>query len=449
MSAAAVLSSSQASRQWPVYRAIWRWHFYAGLLCVPFIIWLSLTGGLYLFKPQIEALIDRPYDHLSLRGAPAPADAQIAAALAAVPGSEFAAYEVPKARDSAVRVLVKRDGIRYRVYLHPQDLSVLKQVREDRRLMRVISSLHGELMAGDVGSILVELAASWAVVMIISGLYLWWPRGGRIAGVLYPRLGESRRFWRDLHAVTGFWVSAFALFLLASGLPWASVWGSNLKTLRELGARAEVRQDWSTRKNAPASTEHDHGGHDHSVKPALPQGEIDRVLAVAASQALAAPVLITPPAEAGAAWTLKSDAQNRPLRVELSVDGRSGAILQRKAFSQRALLDRIIGTGIAAHEGQLFGWLNQLLGLLTALGLITLASSAALMWWRRRPVSRLGALPAAPPSPFAYSFFALVAVLAVVLPVLGISLLLVLLIERLLLRRLPRASLFLGLRAAV
>jgi hypothetical protein len=30
------------------YNAVWRWHFYAGLFCIPFIIWLSLTGTIYL-----------------------------------------------------------------------------------------------------------------------------------------------------------------------------------------------------------------------------------------------------------------------------------------------------------------------------------------------------------------------------------------------------------------
>ena len=38
-----------------LYRAIWRWHFYAGLFVVPFILLLALTGAIYLFKPQLDA----------------------------------------------------------------------------------------------------------------------------------------------------------------------------------------------------------------------------------------------------------------------------------------------------------------------------------------------------------------------------------------------------------
>ena len=71
-------------------------------------------------------------------------------------------------------------------------------------------------------------------------------------------------------------------------------------------------------------------------------------------------------------------------RVDLVVEGATGAIKDRKDLDDRHLIDRITGTGIAAHKGQLFGWPNQLLGLITAAGLVLLAVSSVCMWWRRR-----------------------------------------------------------------
>ena len=92
---------------------------------------------------------------------------------------------------------------------------------------------------GNRGSAVVELAASWAIIMILTGLYLWWPRKAKtLGGIVYPRLGAgSRVFWRDLHGVTGFWISGLALCLLVSGLPWAKFWGDYLKNMRRLPAR--------------------------------------------------------------------------------------------------------------------------------------------------------------------------------------------------------------------
>jgi hypothetical protein len=39
-----------------VYRAVWRWHFYAGIFCIPLVIWLACTGSIYLFKTTDRTL---------------------------------------------------------------------------------------------------------------------------------------------------------------------------------------------------------------------------------------------------------------------------------------------------------------------------------------------------------------------------------------------------------
>jgi uncharacterized iron-regulated membrane protein len=116
---------SAASRGWPDHRTVWRWHFYAGVLCIPFVLWLAATGSIYLFKPQIDAWLDRPYDHLTFDGPPARPATQIAAALAAQPGTVLNAYPLPENAHSAVQVLVGRNASITRVYVHPQTLQVL------------------------------------------------------------------------------------------------------------------------------------------------------------------------------------------------------------------------------------------------------------------------------------------------------------------------------------
>ena len=452
--------SNPLSRRWPSYNAIWRWHFYAGLFCIPFMLWLAVTGSIYLFRPQIEALIDRPYIHLPMRGAPASAASQAAAAVRAVPGSVLHRYQLPERPDDAVQIVVGRAAQETRVYVHPQTLAILRTVGEDDRLMRVIFRLHGELLMGDAGSYLVELAASWAIVMILSGLFLWWPRGGGPGGVLYPRLrAGGRRFWRDLHGVTGFWISLLALFLLLSGLPWAKSWGSYLKAVRTVAAGTASPLDWTTgssdelkrRAALDAGTrsmlrEHaEHGGMPmpHARASLAP---LDRLVATVRPMVLAPPVLIAPPTAPGQPWTAKSDAANRPLRTDLTLDAVTGRLLMRRNFPQRPLIDRVVGYGVAAHEGQLFGWLNQLLGLLTAIGLVLLSTSSVVLWWRRRPAKLLGAPPALASSPAALGFWVLLAGLGLLLPLFGASMLLVRLVETLVLDRLPGARRWLGLR---
>ncbi len=462
-------------RAWPDHRTVWRWHFYAGLLCIPFVLWLAATGSIYLFKPQIDAWLDRPYDNLATNGAPASPSTQVAAALATQPGAVLNAYELPRNARAAVRVLIGRGEQLTRVYVHPTTLRILHSVDEDQRFTSQIFRLHGELMQGDRGSMLVETAASWTIVMLITGLYLWWPTGTRsAAGILYPRLDKrGRLLWRDLHAVTGFWVTFFALFLLISGLPWAKSWGNLLQNVRSLGSAALVKQDWTTGRSSElaqrrlasspeqASTpeqsgvpadehaEHHHGGTPETGQhaPLSDYRPLDRLVPVVEAQDLEPPVLIAPPSKAAPGWTAKSDTQNRPHRAELTLDAARAAVISRRGFSQQPLFDRVIAVGIAAHEGQLFAPLNQALGLFTAASLWLVCIGAIVMWWRRRQTGLLGAPAPAPRRPLATGVFVVIAALGMLLPLLGITLLIVWLLEKTLLRRWPRARDFLGLPA--
>ena len=442
------------------YRTLWRWHFYAGLFCIPFVIWLSCTGTIFLFHPQIQHWIDRPWEHLAITQ-PASANAQVQAAMAVVPNAMLHFYQLPEDAQSAAQVVLGKDDQEFRVYVNPQTLRVLKVDNEDDRLMNMVFRLHGELLMGDTGSYIVELAASWAVVMIVTGIILWWPRETKgWGGVLYPRLGAGGRvFWRDIHAVAGLYVSFFALFLLFTGLPWAKSWGTYFKAMRSVAARRIVQQDWtvgSSEEKAARlamnggmdmSSEHSHMHHAMTMLMS-PDAYVplDKMVATVAPLDLAYPVEIAPPMGKGSNWTAKSDARDRPLRVNLVLDGKTGAILSRKDFSTRPWLDRVIGYAIAIHEGQHFGLINQLLGLFTAVSLVLLSVSGVVMWWRRRPEGVLGAPPPHGRVRFSAGLVIAMVIFAIYFPMLGASMIVVGLSERLVLRRIPAVRQWLGLR---
>ena len=126
------------------------------------------------------------------------------------------------------------------------------------------------------------------------------------------------------------------------------------------------------------------------------------------------------------------------------LDGTAGTIVKRTTFAQWPLVDRLVGYGVAIHEGQMFGWINQALGLFTAMSLALVSVSGFLMWWHRRPPGRLGApttsrrLTSVP-----FLVTALVA-LGILLPLLGASMIVVLILDRWLLPRLPRLGAYLG-----
>lgn len=63
------------------YRLVWKWHFLASLYVLPFMAMLAVTGGIYLYKPQIEAwpYADRMTVAVTAPGLQQPIEAQLAA----------------------------------------------------------------------------------------------------------------------------------------------------------------------------------------------------------------------------------------------------------------------------------------------------------------------------------------------------------------------------------
>jgi uncharacterized iron-regulated membrane protein len=432
---------SAAEQSGRLYRILWRWHFYAGLFCIPFVLLLALTGTTYLFKPQIEAAFDRPYDHLVLTGPSARASQQVDAALNAVKGAELKAYHIPTSPTATIRVSVTTDKGPTLIYVHPNTLEVLKVLPEKDRFMSIIRSIHGELLMGDRGSLIVELAASWAILMVASGLYLWWPRQAKgLAGVLWPRLNAGKKlFWRDIHAVTGMWISFLALFLLLSGLPWTGVWGEGFKKVREITGTAPREQSWSTRAATQALPA--------AVNMPLVTGapKLDQIVERARVLNLAPPVIIAPPKWDNPNWVVQSLADNPIERVKVTLSGSTGTPILTQTFADRHMIDQVVGVSIAAHEGRLFGPLNQALGVLTALGLVVLSVSGFVMWRARAPSGVIGAPPAIPDAKIGMGLGVLILGFALFLPLLGLSMLAVALIEALILRRFPAARHWLGL----
>lgn len=367
-----------------------------------------------------------------------------------MPQGAFLAYELPRTLQSATRVLVsKPDGEAVRVYVDRNTHTVLKTVLEENRFERLVFRLHGQLLLGNVGSVIMEMVASWTIVLIVTGLLLWWPRGQNgLAGVVYPRLGiKGRTRWRDLHAVTGVWASVFLVLFLVSGLPWSFVWGHALQSVENTVGRLTSVRDWEIGavpaatviaghplgqpQKLPAKAKMDMPGMDMpAASTSFAEGDgisgLDTVVRTASTLSLPAPVIITP---SGSLWTVRSDTQNRPLRESVTVTP-DGHVVKQETFTQKGFMDRIVGYGVAAHEGQLFGGVNQAINLVVATGLMMMSSAATVLWLKRKPAGSLGAPAAVPTRKYGMVGMTTLVILGLLLPELGAALLVLVLANR-------------------
>ena len=429
-----------------LYRVVWRWHFFAGLLVLPFLVMMAITGGAYLFKPELDQFLYRGMEDVPARTQPlAPASAVVARVEESLNARvlEFIPSQGPTA---AVRTLARvSDGEVRTVFADPYDGHVTGSTSYGG-IMQVVRKVHSLQKFGFWASCLIEITAGWTVILAGTGLFLWWPRGSSGGVVTVRGSPKSRVFWRDLHAVTGAIASVLILFLAITGMPWSMFWGDHIqrwateKHLSEPAPPAEVTPAWqmtATMPNMP-HTPHTHAGHvpsalpwameqatpPHSEPPAFRREPISLDSALIRFRQLG----VNP----GASITLPEGphgayvANWRPDRAEetrvVYLDQYTGALLADVGFKDFGPIAKSIEWGIAVHQGQEFGAINRYVMLLGCVAIVLLAVAAATMWWKRRPAGRLG-VPPAPDFPGAgKGFVTIVVAVGVLFPLVGASL---------------------------
>jgi len=431
---------------------VWRWHFLAGLMVVPFAIVLATTGGIYLFKPQVEAMMEHGINAAASHGErPLPADELVAAALARHPGAGFTQLTLERsASDPTVEVELAVQGTPRVLWLDRYSGAVLADREKGMLPMEFVKNIHGNLFAGNGGSLVVELMASWMIVLIVTGIYLWWPRHVAWWRVVLPSLKglRSRELFRRLHGAAGAWIGGIVLLLLLSGLPWTQVWGGAFGRVEQAFGWDGPGQEWFvTLQSGDPHAEHRSDGLKLWTTAAGDEGEVtlqsghpaaglspvslQRIVDIVAPQHLANPVEIQPPRGENGVWTVRSMAQDRRLRQTVHYDRWTAAEIMRIRFADYHPVQRIASYGISLHEGALFGWANQLLGLVAAMGVILISVSGAVMWWKRRPSGALGVPPLPSDRRLAAGVIALVLALGLFLPMMGLSLITVLALDTL------------------
>lgn len=420
-----------------LYRTIWRWHFFAGLITLPFVILLSVTGGIYLFKDEIDRWIN-PHRHLVTVESETWLPEKMVDAIEKQNLGHVISYQSPKNAESSAIFLTVKDEVKWRVFVNPYTGNILDTVERDGELMRVILKLHSLEYFGSITNYLTELAAGWIILLSVSGLYLWWPRGRKV-GVTTIRLAPgSRKMWRDIHAVTGLYAAGFILFLAITGMPWSVFWGGKVNQYLTAWGMGYPEQVWDavptstipqsaksatnwTLENAPVPLSSGQGqaiGLNQAVKIVQDIGLVPGF------------AIDLPDGETGVYTAMVFPDDVRDQRV-LHLDQYSGQEIVGFRLSDYGLLAQIFEWGISIHMGQQFGLVNQLVMLGACIAMMTMSVAAVVMWWKRRPKGQLAAPRAVPGYKIGWGLMAIVVAMGIIFPLVGASIIVVFLTDSL------------------
>ncbi|MCR9085826.1 MAG: PepSY domain-containing protein [Rhodobacteraceae bacterium] len=455
----AELDDTQASSlDKKLYFAAWRWHFYAGLFVLPFFAILAITGMAMLWIAWIDGR-DGERTVVTPLEAPLAVSAQAEAALATVPDSTLVQYVAPRAPDLAAIFRVDQGDVATMAVVDPYTAQVLESFPRRSGWYDFADNVHGSLLLGTTGDRLLEIAASLGMVLIATGLYMWWPRGERgWRAALIPSFGPGRAAWRSFHGVFGLWISFFLVFFLISGLAWAGIWGG------------KIMQAWSQFPaekwdNVPLS-DTTHASMNHGPKevpwaleqtpmpasgseagtPGLAPGTavtVDSMDALAREIGFDARYQMNMPQGESGVWTFSRDSMSTDSLDPTSdrtvhVDRFTGKILADVRYADYSLFGKAMAVGIALHMGTLGLW-SVLANTVFCLAVLFLCVSAVVMWLKRRPqgAGRLAAPPMPRDMPLWQGAVLVGLAVSLAFPMAGIAILTVLVLDYVLLSRVP------------
>jgi uncharacterized iron-regulated membrane protein len=437
------------------YFATWRWHFYAGLYVTPFLITLAATGLIMLWVSATTEL-NGERTKVPVGETLVPVSTMITTAETAA-GGTASQYIEPRAEGRVALVLVDSDDIQTAVTIDPYSGKPVDQFPAYEGWYSFASQIHGELLLGQWGDMAIEAAASLGIIMVLSGIYLHWPRDKSWRQTLLPRLtGRGRGWWKALHGAVGLWASVMLLVFLISGVSWAVIWGE------------KYVQAWSTfpaeKWDAVPLSDKKHAEMNHGVDKEVPWAleqtpmpesgslagteaivgkvDVDSIVAYARALGFNGRFQVTIPGDPEGVWTISHDSMSNdgpdPWGDRtIHIDQYTGKVLADVRFADYSIYGQAMAVGIAFHEGDLGNW-NLLLNTIFCLGMIFLPVSGIVMWWKRRPSGqmRLGA-PPEPRTPVWVGLSILVVALGITFPMGGLAILVAVLLDRLVLRVVP------------
>jgi uncharacterized iron-regulated membrane protein len=201
-------------------KLIGKLHLWLGLASGLIVLIVSLSGAVFVFQDEIRDLT-QPWRKVEVQARPMlPPSVLQAAATKAQPGfaPSWTTYNGP---DRSTAVYLSKGAEVYYAFLNPYTGQVLKVQDLGSDFFTLVQELHMYLLLPPaIGKWVVDIAVITFVVMLVSGLVLWWPRNKAARKQRFSVKWDAspKRRTYDLHNVFGFYASALALVLALTGL---------------------------------------------------------------------------------------------------------------------------------------------------------------------------------------------------------------------------------------
>ncbi len=357
-------------------RKIFFWsHLLAGLGVGLFVFILCLTGAIIAFELQIMNYAERDARaHPPTAGMPCKEPAEIIARARTVEKGRIVNMEWFSDPDMPVRVMSDKRSV---TLLNGYTGDILSRgAPRLREFLNWVTFLHTDLVESSSANWIPDVANVCLVFLILSGLWIWWPRQWRwkalrsSIAIRFDVKGKARDW--NWHNALGFWFLLPLLFISCTGL--ALSYRSIDQWWRDFGGTKVLNPPAQPLRVAP------------SPEPARTWSEWQRLI-TARYPGWRSIMFFgegrpnkTGNVEIAVNFGTPRQARNQ---VRLILDLQQGQILQERRWNTGENSNRARSIVRLGHTGEFFGTVGQIIAFLSCLAGLLLVYTGFALSWRR------------------------------------------------------------------
>lgn len=366
-------------------------HKWLGIVCGIIVFIVCITGCIYTFYDELKLKVypDRfLLENTDHNSPPLPLSSLIKTAQAALPEGEKVSridlYPAPGRTWVFRAQKTNESGFGYnnyyqyhkRVFMNPYTGEVVKVENTKYEFFQIVLQLHRNLALGDtIGSPVIGTATIIFILLLISGMILWWPKNRKWKTVkravwIDPKV-KWKRLMYDIHNVSGFYSFLIALVIALTGVFYS------FEFIKK--GYANLFNQFSTVTKQPAEAAAPINIHY--------EDPLDNVLYYTLQQHAQADMM--------SIRLRGKDAAQLDIQVRLAknrtgdfkwyyFDGNGRSIKEVREGEKLPLGDRLVSLNYDLHTGSIWGIPSKIIVFIISLFCASLPVTGYIMWWNKR-----------------------------------------------------------------
>lgn len=335
-------------------------HKWIGLTVAAFLIIQATTGTIILFRDDLNNLLYQ--EAKSPPTASVSIDEILEAATAYRPDLHVGKIIIPSNPHAAYLVQYHKNSMRlpFMVAISPHEASVIHSGQLTSFPVETAFELHYRLLLSKPGQILNGVLALSLMIMLCSGIYLWWPKGSLKRGFQVKLSAARVRAAFDIHRVLA--ASASLLLLVVA------ITGFILAVPEVLGRTGKTNAGSGKKVEAPTSV-------DLAIQQAnrlLPNQKLKKISFNRSGRTIKM------------VFTSASSTPNPRAVDTVRADLFTGKTISVTRYEEFSARSKTLSWALSLHSFDIAGWMGKLLATISAIFLILISSTGIWLWWARR-----------------------------------------------------------------